>query len=190
MITLFIHIKCKSYENVCDIIRACDDVAMFLTVYFKIRVEICNVQLENHPLIKGSIRSAIATVTNCILLLEANHQGLSDSVTFNQSISNRMDKLRDHMAKVDLGFDFPISVEQFLVQRSLGNFDINSTKNLYSVTTNIKQIRSRRTERTLNETQGDDLWELDGDTESYDCRRRTYLDTDDETDEGGINDID
>ena len=94
------------------------------------------------------------------------------------------------MAKVDLGFDFPISVEQFLVQRSLGKFDINSTKNLYSVTTNIKQIRSRRTERTLNETQGDDLWELDGDTESYDCRRRTYLDTDDETDEGGINDID
>ncbi|CAL4123304.1 unnamed protein product [Meganyctiphanes norvegica] len=139
---ILIEIKCINFKNMSDAMLVSNDIVKFFDIYYGISEFI----VEKHPtillLIDKSVKSAIAVITNCILLFQAKL--IASDIDFSNwsDMICMMEKLRDHMIIFMLPSSSGSSLRRFILERAHGNFNTNCTKKLYAVTNYIDQVNT------------------------------------------------
>ncbi|CAL4088223.1 unnamed protein product [Meganyctiphanes norvegica] len=139
---ILVEIKCMNFKNISDVLLVSNDIVNFFDIYYEISEYI----VLDYPvpksslLIEKSVMSAIAVITNCIILFQAKLFATDiDSLLWSNMIC-MMEKLRDHMVSFSLPPSSGTSLQRFLIERAHGNFNTNCTNKLYIVTNYINQV--------------------------------------------------
>ncbi|CAL4059518.1 unnamed protein product [Meganyctiphanes norvegica] len=162
---ILIEIKCMNFKSIGDVMLVSYGIVKFFDFYYEISEYILENYTNIPPLMEQSVMSAIAVITNCILLFQAKLLPSAIDSLHWTIILGWMEKLRDHMAFFCTSPSSVTSLQKFLIERAHGNFNTNCKRKLYNVTNNINHINisdtsSNTTFRTSLDIFGSVLYQL------------------------------